>query len=137
SMNISSVYSKIDLRSGYHQLRVREVDVSKTAFRTQYGHYEFQVMPFGLTKAPANKKEHKEHLRMILKLLKKEELYAKFTKCEFWIPKSCSVITIVRFVITRERQNVVADALSRKEREPLRVRALVTRCHSQEQSAIF
>ncbi|GJS00994.1 reverse transcriptase domain-containing protein [Tanacetum coccineum] len=113
----SSVYSKIDLRSGYHQLRVREEDVPKTAFRTRYGHYEFQVMPFGLTNAPAvfmdlmnrvckpyldkfvivfiddiliyskNKKEHEEHLKMILELLKKEELYAKFSKCEFWIPK--------------------------------------------------
>nr|GEX09777.1 putative reverse transcriptase domain-containing protein [Tanacetum cinerariifolium] len=71
----------------YHQLRVREEDVPKTAFRTRYGHYEFQVMPFGLTNAPANKKEHEEHLRTILKLLKKEELYAKFSKCEFWIPK--------------------------------------------------
>ncbi|GJV03189.1 putative reverse transcriptase domain-containing protein [Tanacetum coccineum] len=113
----SSVYSKIDLRSGYHQLRVREEDVSKTAFRTRYGHYEFQVMPFGLTNAPAvfmdlmnrvckpyldkfvivfiddiliyskNKQEHEEHLKIILELLKKEELYAKFSKCEFWIPK--------------------------------------------------
>nr|GFA12041.1 putative reverse transcriptase domain-containing protein [Tanacetum cinerariifolium] len=113
----SSVYSKIDLRSGYHQLRVQEEDVPKTAFRTRYGHYEFQVMPFGLTNAPAvfmdlmnrvckpyldkfmivfiddiliyskNKKEHEKHLRTILKLLKKEELYAKFSKCEFWIPK--------------------------------------------------
>nr|GEW59361.1 hypothetical protein [Tanacetum cinerariifolium] len=83
----SSVYSKIDLRSGYHQLRLREEDVPKTAFRTRYGHYEFQVMPFGLTNAPTNKKEHEEHLRMILKLLKKEELYARFSKCEFWIPK--------------------------------------------------
>ncbi|GJW48787.1 putative reverse transcriptase domain-containing protein [Tanacetum coccineum] len=113
----SSVYSKIDLRSGYHQLRVREEDIPKTAFRTRYGHYEFQVMPFGLTNAPAvfmdlmnrvckpyldkfvivfindiliyskNKKEHEEHLKAILELLKKEELYAKFSKCEFWIPK--------------------------------------------------
>ncbi|GKC37863.1 putative reverse transcriptase domain-containing protein [Tanacetum coccineum] len=113
----SSVYSKIDLRSGYHQLRVREEDIPKTAFRTRYGHYEFQVMPFGLTNAPAvfmdlmnrvckpyldkfvivfiddiliyskNKQEHKEHLKIILELLKKEELYAKFSKCEFWIPK--------------------------------------------------
>ncbi|GJR62717.1 putative reverse transcriptase domain-containing protein [Tanacetum coccineum] len=82
----SSVYSKIDLWSGYHQLRVREEDIPKTAFRTQYGHYEFQVMPFGLTNAPMNKKEHEEHLKEILELLKKEELYAKFSKCEFWIP---------------------------------------------------
>ncbi|GJT57217.1 putative reverse transcriptase domain-containing protein [Tanacetum coccineum] len=83
----SSIYSKIDLRSGYHQLRVREQDIPKTAFRTRYGHYEFQVMPFGLTNAPADKKEHEEHLKAILELLKKEKLYAKFSKCEFWIPK--------------------------------------------------
>ncbi|GKD63148.1 putative reverse transcriptase domain-containing protein [Tanacetum coccineum] len=72
----SSVYSKIDLRSDYHQLRVREEYILKTTFRTRYGHYEFQ-----------NKKEHEEHLKAILELLKKEELYAKFSKCEFWIPK--------------------------------------------------
>ncbi|GJT14182.1 putative reverse transcriptase domain-containing protein [Tanacetum coccineum] len=99
------------------KLRVREEDIPKTAFRTRYGHYEFQVMPFGLTNAPAvfmdlmnrvckpyldkfvivfiddiliyskNKQEHEEHLKLILELLKKEELYAKFSKCEFWIPK--------------------------------------------------
>ncbi|GKF22032.1 putative reverse transcriptase domain-containing protein, partial [Tanacetum coccineum] len=100
----SSIYSKIDLRSRYHQLRVQEQDIPKTAFRTRYGHYEFQVMPFGLTNAPyldkfvivfiddiliysKDEKEHEEHLKEILELLKKEQLYAKFSKCEFWIPK--------------------------------------------------
>ncbi|GKA54794.1 putative reverse transcriptase domain-containing protein [Tanacetum coccineum] len=83
----SNIYSKIDLRSGYHQLRVREQYIPKTAFRTRYGHYEFQVMPFGLTNAHEDEKEHEEHLKAILELLKKEKLYAKFSKCEFWIPK--------------------------------------------------
>nr|GEY73363.1 retrotransposon protein, putative, Ty3-gypsy subclass [Tanacetum cinerariifolium] len=73
-------------------LRVREQDIPKTAFRTRYGHYEFQVMPFGLTNAPADKKEHEEHLKAILELLKKEKLYAKFSKCKFWIPKRENVI---------------------------------------------
>ncbi|GJS16524.1 reverse transcriptase domain-containing protein [Tanacetum coccineum] len=114
-LQCSSVYSKIDLRSGYHQLRVRDEDIPKTAFRTRYRHYEFQAMPFGLTSAPTifmdlmnrvckpyldkfvivfiddiliysrNKEEHANHLRIILELLKKEKLYAKFSKCDFWI----------------------------------------------------
>ncbi|GKA99657.1 hypothetical protein Tco_0827651 [Tanacetum coccineum] len=81
----SSMYSKIDLRSGYHQLRIREEDIPITAFQTRYGHYEFQVMSFGLNNAPANKEEHGEHLKIILELLKKEQLYAKFLKCNFWL----------------------------------------------------
>ncbi|GKA44234.1 putative reverse transcriptase domain-containing protein [Tanacetum coccineum] len=111
----SSVYLKIDLRSGYHQLRVRNEDIPKTAFRTRYGHYEFQVMTFGLTNAPAvfidlmnrvckpyldkfvivfiddiliysrNKEEYADYLRIILELLRKEKLYANFSKCHLWI----------------------------------------------------
>ncbi|GJV92627.1 putative reverse transcriptase domain-containing protein [Tanacetum coccineum] len=111
----SSVYSKIDLRSGYHQFRIKEEDIPITAFRTQYGHFEFQVMQFGLTNAPAvfmdlmnrvckpyldkfviafiydilvyskDKEEHGKHLKIVLELLKKERLYAKFSKCDFWL----------------------------------------------------
>nr|GEY36934.1 retrotransposon protein, putative, Ty3-gypsy subclass [Tanacetum cinerariifolium] len=207
----SSVYSKVDMRSGYHQLRVREEDILKTAFRTRYDHYKFQVMTFGLTNAPAvfmdlmnrvckpyldkfvivfiddiliyskDEKEYEEHLKAILELLKKEELYAKFSKCEFWIPKvqflghminnqglgavlmqrekvisyaSCQLKILEKNYMTHDleltavvfalkiwrhyidydcdihyhprKENVVADALSRKEREPpLRVRALI------------
>ncbi|GKD90481.1 hypothetical protein Tco_1365988 [Tanacetum coccineum] len=66
---------------------VREEDIPKTVFRTRYDHYEFQVMPFGLTNAPASEEEHAEHLKLILGLFKKEELYAKFSKCNFWLSK--------------------------------------------------
>ncbi|GJY96561.1 putative reverse transcriptase domain-containing protein [Tanacetum coccineum] len=65
----------------------RDEDIPKTAFRTRYGHYNLQVMPFGLTNASASEEEHAEHLKLILELLKKEELYAKFSKCEFWLSK--------------------------------------------------
>ncbi|GJQ94426.1 putative reverse transcriptase domain-containing protein [Tanacetum coccineum] len=113
----SSVYSKIDLRSGYHQLRVREEDIQERVLGRDTAIMNFKSMPFGLTNAPAvfmdlmnrvckpyldkfvivfiddiliyskNKEEHEGHLKLILELLKKEELYAKFSKCEFWIPK--------------------------------------------------
>ncbi|GJT94896.1 putative reverse transcriptase domain-containing protein [Tanacetum coccineum] len=89
-------FSKIDLLSSYHQLRVHDDDISKTAFRTRYGHFEFTVMPFGLTNAPAvfmnlmnrTKEDHENHLRLMLDLLRKEKLYAKFSKCEFWLKES-------------------------------------------------
>ena len=109
------VYSKIDLHTGYHQLRVREADIPKTAFRTQYGHFEFTVMLFGLTNAPTafmdlmnrvfqlfldqfvvvfvddiliysqSEVEHEDHLRIVLQLLRDHQLYVKFSKCEFWL----------------------------------------------------
>jgi hypothetical protein len=113
----ASVFSKIDLRSGYHQLKVREEDVQKIAIRTRYGHYEFMVMPFGLTNAPSvfmdlmnqvfhnyldqfvvvfiddilvystNHHEHGEHLKKVLDILREKKLFAKLKKCEFWLKK--------------------------------------------------
>ena len=109
------VYSKVDIHTSYHQLRVRATDIPKTTFRTRYGHFEFTVMPFGLTNSPAafmdlmhrvfqpylnqfvvvfvddiliyfqSEWEHEYHLRIVLQLLRDHQLYGKFSKCEFWL----------------------------------------------------
>ncbi|WCJ39071.1 Transposon Tf2-6 polyprotein [Euphorbia peplus] len=124
----AKVFSKIDLRSGYYQLKIKEMDVSKSAFRTRYGHFEFLVMPFGLTNAPAafmdlmhrvfkpyldqfvivfiddilvyskSREEHEEHLRLVLQTLRNKQLYAKLSKCEFWLDQ----VTFLGHVISAE-----------------------------------
>jgi hypothetical protein len=121
-------FSKVDLRSGYHQLKIRESDIPKTAFVTRYGQYEFTVMSVGLTNAPAyfmnlmnkvfmeelNKfvavfidgilvysnsvEEHEHHLRVVLAKLRAQKLYAKFSKCEFWLEK----ISFLGHILTAE-----------------------------------
>ena len=128
----SRVYSKIDLRSRYHQLRMQESDVPKTAFRTRYGHYEFLVMPFGLTNALAafmdlmnrafqpyldsfvivfiddilvysgSLEERAKHLRIVLQTLRERQLYVKLSKCQFWLDR----VTFLGHVISTEGVSV-------------------------------
>ncbi|GKU88816.1 hypothetical protein SLEP1_g3034 [Rubroshorea leprosula] len=125
---LNKVFSKIDLRSGYHQLKIKPDDVPKTAFRTRYGHYEFIVMPFGLTNAPARFMDlmnrvfskyldqfvvvfiddiliysssrilHEKHLRTVLETLRSERLFAKFKKCEFWLDN----VAFLGHVVTKD-----------------------------------
>ena len=114
-MRDARVFSKIDLRSGYHQMKIRPSDIPKTDFSTRYGLYEFTVMSFGLTNAPAyfmnlmnkmfmeyldrfvvvfiddiliyskNESDHEQHLRLVLQKLRDNQLYTEYSKCEFWI----------------------------------------------------
>ncbi|KAL4030883.1 hypothetical protein IC575_009137 [Cucumis melo] len=128
----ATVFSKIDLRSGYHQLRIRDSDIPKMAFRSRYGHYEFIVMSFGLTNASAvfmdlmnmvfkdfldsfvivfiddiliysqTEAEHEEHLHQVLETLRSNKLYAKFSKCEFWLKK----VTFLGHVVSSEGVSV-------------------------------
>ncbi|KAL5540692.1 hypothetical protein UlMin_043344 [Ulmus minor] len=138
------VFSKVDLRSGYHQLKIKEDDVPKSAFRTRYGHYEFLVMPFGLTNAPAafmdlmnrifreyldkfvivfiddiliyskSQKEHEQHLRVVLQTLKQHQLYAKFSKCEFWL----SSVQFLGHVVSKDGISVDASKIEAVSKWP-------------------
>ena len=126
------VLSKIDMRSGYHQLKIRSEDVPNTAFRIRYGHYKFLVMPFGLTNAPAafidlmnrifqpyldqfiivfiddiliysgSKEDHEEHMRVVLQIMRKHQLYAKLSKCQFWLDS----VAFLGHVISKEGVSV-------------------------------
>ena len=126
------MFSKIDLRSGYYQLKIRASDIPKKTFQTQYRHYEFLVMSFGLTNAPAafmelmngvfqpyldsfvivfiddilvyskTEEDHVRHLRIVLQRLREEKLYVKFSKCEFWLTS----VTFIGHVMSKERIRV-------------------------------
>ncbi|KAL0543839.1 hypothetical protein IC582_018944 [Cucumis melo] len=96
----ATVFSKIDLRSGYHQLRIRDSNIPKTAFRSRYRHYEFIVMSFGLTNAPAVFMDFDE--QSVLETFRANKLYAKFSKCEFWLKK----VTFLNHVVSSGRVSV-------------------------------
>ena len=148
------VYSKIDLDTGYHQLRFREADILKTMFRTWYGHFKFTIMPFGLTNTPVvfmdlmhrvfqpyldqfvvvfvddiliyskSEEKHEDHLRIVLHALRNHRLYAKFSKCEFWLTEvrflghvvSASGVSVdpekVKAIMSWERPNLVFEICS-------------------------
>jgi hypothetical protein len=125
-MRGAKVFSKIDLRSGYHQLKIRVEDIPKIAFTSRYGLYEFTMMSFGLTNAPVyfmymmnkvfmeyldkfvvvfiddilvfswSEEEHEEHLRLVLQKLREHQLYAKFSKCDFWLKE----VSFLEHIIT-------------------------------------
>ena len=137
----ASVFSKIELRSGYYQLRVKEVDVPKIAFRTCYGHYEFLVMPFGLTNAPdafmdlmnrvfrpyldqfvvvfidyilvysKDAQEHEHHLSIVLQTLRENQLFAKLSKCDFWLKE----VSFLGYIVSAEGIRV----------DPVKIKAIV------------
>jgi hypothetical protein len=131
----SNIFSKIDLRSGYHQVRIKDEDISKTAFRTRYGHYEFTVVPFGLSNVPIvfmclingvfkdyldefiiiflndilvyskSEEEHEQHLRMVLQILREHQLYAKLIKCSFYQEQ----IHYLGHIISKDRSQILYE----------------------------
>ncbi|KAG8488610.1 hypothetical protein CXB51_016588 [Gossypium anomalum] len=152
----ATVFSKIDLISSYYQLRVKDSDVPKTTFRMRYGHYEFLVMPFGLTNAPAifmdlmnqifkpyldrffvlfiddifvyssDETEHAEHLRIVLLTLRDKQLYAKFSKCEFWLYEPLRNLSRLCFDARRQSHSLCLETIEATLKELLDTRFRVS-----------